>query len=288
MFERKTTRTSSLLFVLTISALLFLTGGCAGTISDAGKCQEAWDVYKIQNIMSRHNYYYSAGQHQRELEELWALDMPDVSWGSDEGWWVGKDLLWEYYIDYFDEFRAVDLKAFIKLHPEIEFSKENLGAGTSLYHTNSTPVIEIAEDGKTAKGLWYSVGKLIQTPGGKQSPVDMWERYGIDFIKVDGEWKIWHFFVHTDISAGPGESWASDSMKMPEGFDPGAMPGGGGQPPMMGGGEGSENATKPSPTIASADGGRRGPSYNPPSEFPKVPVPYKTFSETFSYGPPSE
>jgi hypothetical protein len=273
------------IFVALALFLLFFTGGCAGTMQNMDKYQVALDVHEIQNVMSRHNYYYSAGLHQRELDELWALEMPDVSWGSDEGWWVGKDLMLEYYIDYFDAFRAVDLKAFIKLHPEIEFSKENLGAGTSLYHTNTTPVIEVAEDGKTAKGLWYSVGKLMQTPGGKQSTVNMWERYGVDFIKVDGGWKIWHFFVHTDISAGAGESWASDTMQIPD-LESGAMSEGGGQPPMMGGGEDEEHATKPSPTIASADGGRRGLSYDPPSEFPKVPVPYNTFSETFSYGAP--
>jgi len=28
--------------------------------------------------MNRHAYYYSAGQHKRELEELWALDRADV------------------------------------------------------------------------------------------------------------------------------------------------------------------------------------------------------------------
>lgn len=281
MFKNNNYRISKMIFALMVPAFLLLAGSFSASAADTDKGQVAYDVYKIQNVMSRHNYYYSAGLHKRELEELWALDMPDACWGSGEGWWVGKKLLLEYYVDYFDEFRAVDLKAFIKLHPEIEFSKENLGSGTSLYHTNTTPVIEIAEDGKTAKGLWYSVGKLIQTPGGKQTPVDMWERYGVDFIKVDGEWKIWHFFVHTDISAGPGESWAADAMKMPE------MPEGGGQPPM-GGGEAGGGATKPSPTVASADGGRRGPSYDPPSEYPKVPMPYRTFSETFSYGPPSE
>jgi len=287
MFERKTAKTSSLLFCLIISALLFL-GGCAGSLPDADRYQKVADVQEIQNVMSRHAYYYSAGQHQRELEELWALDIPDVCWHSDAGYWIGKDLLWEYYVDYFDDFRTVDLKAFVKLHPEIEFSKENLGSGTFMFHTNTTPVIEVAEDGKTAKGLWYSVGKLVQTPGGKQSPMNMWERYGVDFIKVDGKWKIWHFFVHTDFSAGPGQSWAADDMKMPEGFDPGAMPDGGGQPPMMGGGEAGESASAPSPTIASENGDVRGPTYDPPTEYPRVPVPYKTFSETFSYGPPSE
>lgn len=265
-------------FVALALFILLFAGGCAGTMQNMEKFQEALDVQQIQNVMSRHAYYYSAGEHKRELEELWALDEPDVCWGSDAGWWVGKELLWDYYVDYFDRFRGTDLKAFIKLHPEVEFSKENLGSGTFLFHTNTTPIIEVAEDGNTAKGLWYSVGKLTQTPGGKQTSMNMWERYGVDFIKVNGKWKIWHFFVHTDLSHGPGQSWAADEQTMPEGID-------GGAPPDAGSEAGGDSG-KPDPTIASENGDHRGPSYDPPTEFPKVPVPYRTFSETFSYGAP--
>lgn len=106
---------------------------------------------------------------QRELDELWALNEPDAGWRSDEGYWVDKDVLINYYVTYFDTFRAVDLKAFVEKHLQVAETKDNLGAGTSMFHTNSTPVIEIAGDGKTAKGIWYSVGQVTQTPGGKQS-----------------------------------------------------------------------------------------------------------------------
>jgi len=262
------------------------------------KYQRELDLQEIQNVMSRHAYYYSAGQHQRELDELWAMKTPGVCWGSDEDYWVGADVIQNYYVAYFDTFRAVDLAAFIKLHPEVQNVKENYGAGTSMFHTNSTPVIEIAEDGQTAKGIWYSVGQVTQTPGGTQTPTYMWERYGVDFTKEDGKWKIWHFFVHTDWSAGPGQSWVREARGGPGGPGGRGGPGGGGErggpggqgapgqgaPP--GGGQAGESAGKPAPTVQVARDMNASP-YAPPSEVLKVPVPYKTFSETFSYGPPS-
>jgi len=288
------------------TALLLFTAGCqqastgAGAAIDVSAFQRAADVEQIQNVMSRHAWYYSSGQHDRELTELFALDMPDVSWGNGREWWVGKDLLWDYYVTYFDEFRLRDLQAFAEQHPEVEVKPENLGAGTSMFHTNSTPVIEVAGDGQTAKGIWYSIGQVTQTPGGNQTPTYMWERYGVDFIKVDGEWKIWHFMVLTDWSAAPGESWVRGGGGFgppPGGQPPAGGPGGPGGPGDQGGppggpggpsgpgGQAGESGGAPASNVQAEGQGMQQP-YAPPSEILFIPVPYQTFSETVSYGPP--
>ena len=184
-------------FLVSVFLLLSLTAGCAGSMKNLNDCQKTKDIQEIQNVMSRHAWYYSSGQHKREFYELFAYDMPDVSWGNGSEWWVGKDLFYNYYVEYFDAFRMRDLKAFAEKHPEVKVIPENLGAGSSMFHTNSTPVIEVAGDGKTAQGIWYSIGQVTQTPGGQQTPTYMWERYGVDFIKVDGEWKIWQVLWQT-------------------------------------------------------------------------------------------
>ena len=47
------------------------------------------------------------------------------------------------------------------------------------------------------------------------APLDgqwMYERYAIDFIKEDGEWKIWHFFVGTDFSFSAGTKYEERPM----------------------------------------------------------------------------
>lgn len=285
--------------ILLAGALLSAAGcqqpsGNTQMLPDLDRYQRALDVQEIQNLMSRHAWYYSSGQHDRELRELFALDLPDVSWGNGAEWWVGKDLLVEYYVTYFDEFRMRDLQAFAAKHPEVEITPDNLGAGSSMFHTNSTPLIEVAGDGGTAKGIWYSIGQVTQTPGGTQTPTYMWERYGVDFVKVDGEWKIWHFLVLTDWAAAPGQSWAADDRgpggfggPPPGGPPPGAPdggPGGFGSDDAQMGGQAGESGGAPAPNVT-ATREMRSP-YAPPGETLFIPVPYATFSETVSYGPP--
>jgi len=297
-----TKRFTAVLKITVFSLVIFsmaAVSGYAASSKDSDCCRLTRDVQEIQNVMSRHAWYYSSGQHKREFYELFAYDMPDVSWGNGSEWWVGKDLFYEYYVEYFDQFRMRDLKAFAEKHPEVEIKPENLGAGSSMFHTNSTPVIEVAGDGKTAQGIWYSIGQVTQTPGGQQTPTYMWERYGVDFIKVDGQWKIWHFMVLTDWSASPGSSWAEDDRQGGFGGAPGggqAPPDGQGAPPQGGmpgghgndaaqmGGQAGESASAPSANV-SVQQERKG-AYAPPSETLFIPVPYQTFSETESYGPP--
>jgi hypothetical protein len=243
-------------------------------------------VLEIENIMSRHAYYYSAQQHLRELAEIWAMDAPDVSFGQDEGYSVGKQSIINSYIKYHHTFQAKDLEGFSKTHPEVKNTEENLGVGTMMFHTNSTPVIEIAKDGKTAKGLWYSIGQVTMTPGGKQDAQYMWERYGVDFIKVNGKWKIWHLLIHTDLSTDPGGSWVEGAQKAPGGGagGPGGGQPGGSQPGALQPGESSD---KPKPDVANNRDMRQGPkTFTAPEEYPLVPMAYDTFEDTFSYGAP--
>lgn len=130
----------------------------------------------------------------------------------------------------------------------------------------TTPVIEIAEDGQTAKGIWHIQGSDngISTKG----PLSYWSIgfLCIDFIKEDDDWALWHVFFAEDIACPMGESWVSPK-EYPE--DPKfaalaeCM-----LPPYTGTGTFYVPYTKDRP-------------FTPP---PKLPEPYATFAETFSYG----
>ena len=52
----------------------------------------------------------------------------------------------------------------------------------------TTPVIEIAGDGETARAVWISPGLEGTEPA--------WMKFGCDFKKQEGEWKIWHLHVY--------------------------------------------------------------------------------------------
>lgn len=207
------------------------------------KIQRAYDMIQIKNVMARHAFLHAASRHDVEMETIWAHKAPNVSWGNMGGFQVGRDVVWSYYAK-----------------PQIGKDCE---PGIAFMHTLTTPLIEIAGDGQTAQAMWYTPG--YGTGAGPDAPEGaepkgewMYERYAIDFIKEDGEWKIWHFFVGTDFSFEAGTAYAEREM-----------------PPM--GERKPEYGVLPVPGIYTSKYGW--------SEYPHFPVPYETWTPELSYGP---
>jgi hypothetical protein len=124
-------------------------------------------------------------------------------------------------------------------------------AGTLKVYFVSTGYVQIAEDGQTAKGIYYSPG--LQTEMGTDGqPKSAWDykAYGVDFIKEDGKWKIWHFAAYTDFVTPPNVSWTEKTSIS------------------------NTNIKYQAWT----------PSTGATSKL-KSPSPYKTFNKTFSYCP---
>lgn len=246
----------------------------APRVDAAAAIQKLLDVHDIEQLMSRHAWYYSAGQHQRELDELFAKKQPDLSFGTNGGYWVGYASIKKAYVDWFKVQAAKDLAALSRRNPKISNVPANLLAGTSMMHTITTPLIVVAGDGQTAKGLFYSPGQVTQTPLGQPSANWMWERYAIDFIKEDGQWRIWHFNVFTDFSVAPGGDWTKPAAQQAIVLQPGeVLPWEDPDAPRF--------DVQAQPYQAYGVDVVRG-------EKPRIPVPYRTFSETFSYGPPAQ
>lgn len=177
-------------------------------MTDFEALQRTYDVYEIKNVMGRHAYHHALGTHRAELDTLWSR-RDDISWGNNQGFWVGRETMYNYYADAKDIQDEAVLKLMAKANPNIEVKKENFQMGALLMHSLTTPLIEVAADGNTAQGMWYSLGQVTNAgPDGSASGSWMHERYAVDFIKEDGEWKIWHFFVGTDLGCPAGEPFA--------------------------------------------------------------------------------
>lgn len=260
-------------------------GGCArsgsGETVDTvarSQAQLAREVQQIQNLMSRRAFYHSSGHNEMEFA-LYAK-RPDISWGQNQGFRVGPEAIKQDYVEDNDRNRATELARLSKLYPELKNEPANLGAGIFVMHTLTTPIIEIAEDGQTAKGVWYTPGAIgMVDEKGKLAGNWLWERYAVDFIKEDGQWKFWHILVLTDFLSPMGKDLQP----------PGPM--------IAGAPEGTESkATTAAATTQPSNGPR--PWTIPKQNYaawspttvssiaPRLPEPYKTFSETFSYGPP--
>lgn len=148
-------------------------------------------------------------------------------------------------------------------------------------HSMFSPVIEIAADGKTAQGVWDSFGPNIQN--GNEVGNWLWVKYGVDFVKEEGEWKIWHLQVFALFNT-PYDKSITESAKeraagggqRPAGAPPGGAPGGAGGPPAQG--PGGPATGGPNQNWSGPEGG---PQWiydgKTPARGPYVPEPYCTY-----------
>jgi hypothetical protein len=177
---------------------------------------------EIQNLMGRYSHL---GQLRGEgtLAELFAMNTQGTSWHTPGGP-TGLDAMKARFA-----------------HPD-----EELTPGVLHLHAMFTPVIEVAGAGKTAKGVWDSFGASVQGP----TDIGGWlcVKYGVDFVKEAGAWKIWHMQVYPVFStkydksitqtareraarnANSTAGAGADRNQPPPGAPPGAGPGG---PPKM-------------------------------------------------------
>ena len=227
--------------------------------------ERALAMLQVQNTFSKHAYYHAAGKHVEEVNDIWVS--PDgenadtIRWTNPMGVWEGYEDFYAFYCQTKEDAKQDALDMISSLYPEIENIPENLGIGTEwAIHTQTTSIIEVAGDGKTAKGIWYSPGianGAVIKEDGTIGISGNWfmEKYAVDFVKEDGEWKLWHIQIFYDNAP---ETWGDSG----EGF---------GMPNM------------PAPTRENPDPYQAWSPTTLPRIQPRFPEPYFTFSETFSY-----
>ena len=88
-------------------------------------------------------------------------------------------------------------------------SAEQGNVGAMGIHPTTTPIIEVAGDGKTAKGVWIGTGFVASKDRktGKPHAIWEWDRYGVNSIKEDGKWKMWHFNGMIQFASPYEKSW---------------------------------------------------------------------------------
>jgi hypothetical protein len=253
--------------------------------------ERALAILEVQNTFSKHVYYHSASRHVDELADIWVKEegphAATASWTSNSGIIEGMAQIRKFYGENLTEHLKMLLAKTSKIIPEIKNVPENLGVGFG-YEMNflTTPVIEIAGDGKTAKGLWYSPG--VNTVGsvtesGKTNMSGEWRmtKYGVDFVKEDGKWKIWHISICLDNPL-PGWSY-KDGQAV---YEPVAH-----TVAVAHSGSAPSGAVEGHPSSATS-GISLKPNPDPYKTWspvrtqkiqPKLPEPYYTFNETFSY-----
>jgi len=139
---------------------------------------------EISNLMGKYRYFHSA-QRNAEIGKLWAKHTPGVRAelaysGVYEGERVA--ILWNHFKNE---------------------SKKGV-SGAEILPIGS-PVIEVAKDEKTARGLWTALG--INTISETKTATWTIEEYACDFIKEHGIWKFWRMRLYFVMRCDFYKSW---------------------------------------------------------------------------------
>ena len=192
----------------------------------------------------------------------------DICLGFNDGWYQGPEAVSGYYSAVRDR-NALVASLLQKRFPEVlgdKSEEEIYGVGPFKVQPMACPVIEVAEDGQTAKGLWFCQGAYNNVESCGPVAHWTWGYFAVDFVREDG-WKIWHMQYVNDVDCICGQSWGKPPRPLPElpEFAPLAQ------------------FQLPAYTVKAALRERYSPS-RPLTEAPRIPEAYDTFANTFSYG----
>ena len=226
-----------------------------------------YDLREVTNLAGKYVTIRLLKREGTIFDDFWSAE-EDVCLTDNGGRYIGREAVAGYFAAVAEATRLKSL--FLqKRFPEklgACTEEELYGVGQLLSLPLTTPIVEIAGDGKTAKGIWNVQGSDNDITA--SGPNSNWSigYLCIDFIKEADDWKIWHLMYVEDIQCPMGESWVSPKAAPadPDFAELSAI-----RLPAY---------SQEGPFFAAYTKDR---PFTPP---PRLPVPYETFRETFSYG----
>ena len=227
---------------------------------------------QVENLKAIHAYSHGRNWPIEEWGYIWDTS-EDTSWAHGFGRWRGYDKVWDNSVAAWDVSTYSTYMQTWKVWPDT-VGMDPRALNFAAVHNLSSDVIEVADDGKSARGAYLTPGTIFEQrrPNGLRRDIYMWERYGADFVCDDkGRWKYLHEQVCPDFQGSMDDSnWSLDALDQalnprpfgppggaPDGGAPGGAPGGGA--PGAGGPGGAPGAGDPPP-----DGGGGHPDCDDP------------------------
>lgn len=226
------------------------------------------DQREIQNVMGKYSMLIMICKQADLVDRFWAKKADTPTLALNNGWYVGLDAIQGYYQAIADNIAAVTPLMKKQFPKELgdKTDEEAYGAGELMPRPLTSPVVEVAADGQTAKGLWQVMG--ADNCVTEYGPLSTWQwgYVAADFVLEDGEWKIWHMMQFVELDSPVATNWVEGNP-----FEP--------DPDYAS----VAQLSVPAPTVAAdlyeAWSPKR--AYTTP---PRIPEPYTTFADTFSYG----
>jgi hypothetical protein len=139
-------------------------------------------ILEIERLQRVYGYYLEHWMAD-EIIELFSDD-PDVALEWPEGVFLGKEGVRRY-------FKSMESRDPEFLHQLMPLS----------------PVIDVAPDGKTAHGRWYSFGGIAMPQGGGIDQSFISGTYENEYVRENGKWKIKRIRWQLNFRAIPGKGW---------------------------------------------------------------------------------
>lgn len=152
---------------------------------------EAW--HEIQNEMGRLTAAFNFHQKDMVLNHF-AMEAEDVS------------------LEYADEGRFEGPEAVKAALEELLDKPAKPGEMIDLQLT--TPMIEVADDGKTAKCIWWCPGVGANVDNEGAHALWIWGQIAVDFILLDEKWKVWHLHYFRLIHCAYEQGWVEDLSRI--------------------------------------------------------------------------
>jgi len=225
------------------------------------------EIHEIENLMGRGAFLTLLIREQEAFARYWTKDNPCL--GFNDGYYQGYEAV-KGYFDALRDLSLVRAECARAAYPEElggKSAEELLGVGAVHAPNLSTPLIELAGDMQTAKGLWYLLAGGVDFRERGWGSLMRWGRLGVDFVKEPDGWKIKNAVFAEDIRGPMGTDWIHPA------------PAAEADPRFRAAAEFQMPAPNVKIQVHQLWHSRR-----PLKAFPPVPLPYETFSETFSYG----
>ncbi len=159
------------------------------------RLQALEDTQAVDRLQKIFGYYLDNGQNQKVVD-LFSDNAESIEI-ADRGVCKGKEGIRKFFLDFLGEGRHGDMK--------------EVPTGRMLFHMQLQGVVDVAPDGKTARGRWYML--MIQAwpinPGEPNKSVIGHGVYENEFIKEDGIWKFSKVFMSLHFRSPIPEGWVT-------------------------------------------------------------------------------
>jgi hypothetical protein len=223
-----------------------------------GRIERLEAAQACRNLMGKYSYYHTAFRN-KDYMTLWA-QREDSYFKFPFGQYIGYEAIAHCYL--------------VEHGDRDDPGMDQKLQGIMTMHELDTEVLEVAADGKTAKGVWISPGHetFMRNPENVDpakepeklvaDPMWAWSKYEVEFIRdTDGTWKLWHMVLYPLFKTGYHQAWTEGETVTEQPMNP--------EPDQVKPGE-----TNPMTGQIAPDFWQWSPTAVYPAHEPEPPVPY--------------